>query len=164
MTFVPLSIQAEVVAADEKETNDVRATLNLGHTFGHAIETGLGYGAWLHGEAVATGMLMAAEMSLEMNLIDISILNRLKVLLDKAGLPTTLQNSYAINELGQNDYIERVSKLTTTKFLDLMSMDKKVADGQLSLILLQGELGKSIITNKFNVNTLEKIVSKYCVH
>jgi 3-dehydroquinate synthase len=63
VTFVPLSIQAEVVAADEKETNDVRATLNLGHTFGHAIETATGYGTWLHGEAVAAGTCMAADLS-----------------------------------------------------------------------------------------------------
>lgn len=155
--------KAEVVAADEKE-GGIRATLNLGHTFGHAIETGLGYGAWLHGEAVATGMLMATEMSLQMNLIDKSILDRMKILLDKAGLPTTLHNIYAENELGKIEYNDRVSKLTTSKFLDLMSMDKKVADGQLSLILLEGKLGKSIITNKFNPNTLEKIVSKYCLN
>lgn len=153
--------KAEVVVADEKE-GGVRATLNLGHTFGHAIETGLGYGAWLHGEAVATGMIMAAEMSHAIGYIDEDILTRTRLLTLKAGLPTTLRNAAAEVAVGIDNHNKLVDELSSEKFLDLMSVDKKVADGQLSLVLLKGSLGTSIITDKFNPVDLQKIVSSYC--
>eukprot|EP01038_Epipyxis_sp_PR26KG_P010552 gene10552-14175_t len=155
--------KALVVAADEREgSTGIRATLNLGHTFGHAIENGLGYGAWLHGEAVATGMIMAAEFSHSMNKIDDNTLERTKLLIKQAGLPDTLHNIHAEHELGQMEYNNRVKSLTKEKFLDLMSMDKKVADGQLSLVLLEGALGNSVVTNKFDVKLLEETVARYC--
>jgi len=153
--------KAEVVVADEKE-GGVRATLNLGHTFGHAIEAGLGYGAWLHGEAVATGMIMAAEMSQAIGFIDKDILIRTRDLTLKAGLPTTLRNAAAEADIGVDNHNKLVDELSCEKFLDLMSVDKKVADGQLSLVLLKGPLGTSIITDKFNPADLHKIVSAYC--
>lgn len=155
--------KAEVVAADEKEgSGGVRMTLNLGHTFGHAIETGLGYGAWLHGEAVATGTAMAADLSLKMGWIDAALHARTLALFRAAKLPDTLANSHAEADLGAGEYQQRVRSLTAPKFLDLMSMDKKVADGQLSLILLQGKLGSSVITNKFDVALLKNVVDEYC--
>jgi 3-dehydroquinate synthase len=155
--------KAAVVAADEKEgSGGVRMTLNLGHTFGHAIETGLGYGAWLHGEAVSAGTVMAADLSLRLGWIDAGLHKRTLALLKAAKLPDSLANSYAEAELGKDEYRRRVESLTSARFLDLMSMDKKVADGQLSLILLQGPLGQSVITNKFDGSNLKDVVDAYC--
>jgi 3-dehydroquinate synthase len=153
-----------VVAADEKE-GGIRATLNLGHTFGHAIEAGLGYGAWLHGEAVGTGMLMAAEMSHAMQLIDASVLQRTQRLLLQAGLPVAIDgNAEAVAHYaaGRQQYEAQVAALGTDRFLELMSFDKKVADGQLSLILLKGPLGSSVITDQFQEQVLRSTVDKYC--
>jgi len=144
--------KADVVAADEKEDH-LRATLNLGHTFGHAIETGLGYGSWLHGEAVSTGMVMAAELSARHGWVRPDIVTRTRKLLQSAGVPTTLMNEYAPK-------IEK--KLTVDAFIDLMSMDKKVANGQLSLVLLQGELGSCVITNEFKPDLLRQVVQEFC--
>ncbi|KAJ1426253.1 hypothetical protein B484DRAFT_330537, partial [Ochromonadaceae sp. CCMP2298] len=118
-----------------------------GHTFGHAIEAGLGYGAWLHGEAVGTGMMMAADMSHSMGLIDTSVLARTEKLLVQAGLPA---------------YEAKVASLGTARFLDLMSFDKKVADGKLSLVLLKGPLGGSVITDVYDAALLQQTVEKYC--
>jgi 3-dehydroquinate synthase len=154
--------KALVVAADEKEgSGGVRMTLNLGHTFGHAIETGLGYGAWLHGEAVATGTAMAADLSLKMGWIDQQLHDRTMRLFRAAKLPLTLANTLAEADLGKEEYLQRVQSLTRERFLDLMSMDKKVADGQLSLILLEGKLGTSVITSKFDVVKLTEVVDSY---
>ena len=153
--------KAEVVALDEKE-GGVRATLNLGHTFGHAIETGMGYGAWLHGEAVAAGTVMAAEMSRDLGWIDSALCNRIRDLTVRAGLPVDLRNSYTEEELGSEEYSRRLEKLTTEYFLDLMSMDKKVADGQLSLVLLEGSLGSSLVTKNYSKEKLTEIVKAYC--
>ena len=153
--------KAAVVAADEKE-GGVRATLNLGHTFGHAIETGLGYGAWLHGEAVSTGMIMAARMSALQGWISPEFEARITRLLAKSNLPTTLANTGAEQDIGTNEYNKLLSALDSHKFLDLMSMDKKVADGQLSLVLLKGELGNCVITNKFDSKLLTQTVNEYC--
>ena len=153
--------KAAVVAADEKE-DGVRATLNLGHTFGHAIETGLGYGAWLHGEAVSTGMIMAARMSQLQGWISPEFVTRITNLLAKANLPTTLHNKHTELEFGKEKHNEVLNSLDTAKFIDLMSMDKKVADGQLSLVLLKGELGNCVITNKFNPTLLSQTVLEYC--
>lgn len=152
--------KAEVVAADEKE-GGIRATLNLGHTFGHAIEAGLGYGAWLHGEAVGTGMVMATQLSLAHGYIKFAQADRVVELVEKAGLPITLMNEYAIDSIGDEEYASRVSSLTKEKFLDLMSMDKKVADGQLSLILLKGKMGECVITNEFDADMLASVVEDY---
>lgn len=118
--------KAAVVAADELEQNDVRVLLNLGHTFGHAIETGMGYGVWLHGEAVATGMLMAADLSCRLGWLAPSDVERVRRLLDRAGLPVV------------------PPPLSADDFLGLMAVDKKVKDGQLRLVLLKG-LGNAVV-------------------
>ena len=152
--------KAAVVSADEKEEG-LRATLNLGHTFGHAIETGLGYGAWLHGEAVAAGTIMAADMSLRQGWIDESLKSRTDELMRKALLPVNLHNEMADTE-GGDEYKVMKQALTTDAFLDIMSVDKKVADGKLSLVLLQGELGGCVITNKFDAGILRNVVDDYC--
>jgi len=104
------SIKAEIVAADERESGQ-RALLNLGHTFGHAIETGTGYGNWLHGEAVATGMLMAADLSARHGWISADTVQRTEQLLRQAGLPTTAPK-----------------EMDETRFMALMAVDKKVVD------------------------------------
>lgn len=119
--------KAAVVAADEFERSDVRALLNLGHTFGHAIETGMGYGTWLHGEAVATGMLMAADLSWRMGWLQPGEVARVRQLLSRAGLPVTPPN------------------LGVDEFLALMAIDKKVKDGQLRLVLLRA-LGNAVVS------------------
>ena len=152
--------KAAVVSADEKEQG-LRATLNLGHTFGHAIETGLGYGAWLHGEAVAAGTIMAADMSLRQGWISESVKSRTHELMKKAILPTSLFNAVAEAEGGE-EYDSMRKRLSTEAFLDIMSVDKKVADGRLSLVLLQGELGGCVITNKFDADILRSVVDDYC--
>jgi len=153
--------KAEVVALDEKE-GGIRATLNLGHTFGHAIETGLGYGAWLHGEAVAAGTVMAAEMSQELGWIDADLCHRIVSLTKRAGLPIDLHNPYTEEELGMEEYKERLKILTPEYFLELMNMDKKVADGELSLVLLEGALGSSTVTKNYSREKLTSIVKAYC--
>lgn len=120
--------KAEVVTADERE-GGVRALLNLGHTFGHAIETGLGYGAWLHGEAVAAGMCMAADLSARMGWLDAAQAARVTGLLARARLPT-----------------RPPAEMTGDDFLRLMAVDKKVQDGRLRLILLK-DLGQAVIVD-----------------
>eukprot|EP00798_Chlamydomonas_sp_ICE-L_P025789 gene25789-11457_t len=137
--------KAEVVAADERETNDVRATLNLGHTFGHAIETGLGYGEWLHGEAVSAGTCMAADLSYRLGWIDLDLKERTEKLLIRAKLPTTVPDT-----------------MTPQIFRDLMSVDKKVADGKLRLVLLKGELGSCVVTGDFDPAKLEETLNHFC--
>lgn len=119
--------KAAVVAADELEQNDVRALLNLGHTFGHAIETGMGYGAWLHGEAVGTGMLMAADLSWRLGWLPPEAVVRVRHLLVQAGLP-----------------VEPPASLGVEDFLKHMAVDKKVKDGQMRLVLLK-QLGEAVV-------------------
>ena len=113
--------KAEVVAGDERETakEGGRALLNLGHTFAHAIETGLGYGEWLHGEAVGAGMVMAGELSRRLGWLKESDMTRIRTLFSRAGLPTT------------------GPKLGARRYLDLMGHDKKVIAGRLRLVLLK---------------------------
>ena len=123
--------KAEVVAADEKE-GGVRALLNLGHTFGHAIETGMGYGSWLHGEAVGAGMYMAADLSAREGWISDSDLRRIERLLIQAKLP-----------------IRSPDDMSTQRFLDLMAVDKKVMDGGLRLVLLKA-IGAACVTEEFD--------------
>ena len=117
--------KAEVVAADETEQGE-RALLNLGHTFGHAIETGLGYGEWLHGEAVAAGTMMAAELSRRLGWLDEAAVARIAALFERAALPV------------------RGPELGAERYLELMAHDKKVEAGKLRLVLLRA-LGKGVI-------------------
>ena len=128
--------KAEVVAADERESG-VRATLNLGHTFGHAIETGLGYGNWLHGEAIAAGMLMAADLSQRLKWLSVADVARIEKLIRRARLPVRAPVS-----------------LDTARFLELMAVDKKVLDGRLRLVLLK-RLGEAVVTDDFPRTQLE---------
>lgn len=127
--------KADVVARDEHETGE-RALLNLGHTFGHAIENAMGYGVWLHGEAVAAGTMMAADLSQRMGWLSAAEVARIHALLTKARLPLDPP------ELGAD------------KYLELMQMDKKVADGKIRLVLQQG-IGKSVITSDYDVDKLK---------
>jgi 3-dehydroquinate synthase len=118
--------KARVVAADERETSGVRELLNLGHTFGHAIEAGLGFGVWLHGEAVAAGMMLAAFASRELGQINDADILRIRKLLQKAGLPVDAP------DLGADRYLE------------LMALDKKVDSGAIKYILMR-RLGESYV-------------------
>lgn len=140
--------KAEVVKADEKEAG-VRATLNLGHTFGHAIESGSGYGTWLHGEAVAIGTAMATTMSAQMGWIEGDLVERTYKLLEKSNLPVDLPVDSPMNR---------------EIFLRYMAADKKVANGQLRLILLKGPLGNCVFTGDFDqeamVNTIDEFVAE----
>lgn len=152
--------KAAVVAADEKEAG-IRATLNLGHTFAHAVEAGMGYGAWLHGEAVAVGMVMAAQLSAQEGLIDHSIASRATTLLRRAHLPTSLTNVDARGNIGEERYSRLLHQLTSERFLELMSVDKKVANGRLSLVLLAGALGGSVVTDQFDSSRMSETVSRF---
>lgn len=124
-------IKADVVAKDEFE-GGLRAILNLGHTYGHAIETEMGYGTWLHGEAVAAGMAMACELSVDLGWLPLEILSRTKELLSRARLP-----------------IEPPPQMTAESFLKHMAVDKKVLDGSIRLVLLKG-CGEAVVTSDFN--------------
>lgn len=118
--------KATVVAADEREEG-VRALLNFGHTFGHAIESGLGYGQWLHGEAVAAGMVIAARVSHEMGLVDHQCVSRTVKLLQRAGLPV------------------RGPRLGVNRYLELMGHDKKVEGGKIRFVLLK-KIGEAFVS------------------
>jgi len=131
------------VALDERE-GGVRATLNLGHTFGHAIETGIGYGEWLHGEAVSVGMVMAADMSERLGWTDRSIYDRTLALLKKFNCP-----------------VDVPEEMTLDTFESLMAIDKKAANGKLRLILLKGELGKCVFTADFDKQVLQETIKAY---
>ncbi len=128
--------KADVVAADEQESG-VRALLNLGHTFGHAIETGLGYGECLHGEAVAIGMCLAAEMSAKHGWISAAEVQRVRRLLVRMHLPTTIPADISCEQM-QN----------------LMKVDKKVMDGQIRLVLMQ-KFGQSVLTSDYDSALLQ---------
>jgi 3-dehydroquinate synthase len=116
-------IKAYVVGQDEREAG-LRAILNFGHTFGHAIEAGLGYGAWLHGEAVGCGMVMAAQLSQRLGLVDAAFVARLTALIKKAGLPTVAP-ALAPNVQANAD-----------RYLELMRVDKKAEAGEIKFILI----------------------------
>lgn len=128
--------KAEVVAADEHETGE-RALLNLGHTFGHAIENAMGYGVWLHGEAVAAGTMLAADLSQRMGWLTDAEVKRIYALFTAANLPLA------------------APKLGAEKYLDLMALDKKVADGKIRLVLQQG-IGKAVITSDYDAEKLKE--------
>src|SRR5690606_35994264 len=119
----------------------IRAILNLGHTFGHAIETAHGYGNWLHGEAVAAGMVMAADLSMRNGKISKEDLERIKQLLTRASLP-----------------IAPPSDMTPDDFLRLMGVDKKVLDGRLRLVLLDA-MGVATVTSDIDQQKLLKTFS-----
>jgi 3-dehydroquinate synthase len=129
-------IKAGIVAADERESGQ-RALLNLGHTFGHAIETGTGYGTWLHGEAVATGMLMAADLSARHGWLSTADVQRSAALLHQAGLP-----------------IHPPKEMDAGQFTRLMAVDKKVIDGGLRLVLLKS-IGDAVVTGDFETRLLQ---------
>ena len=114
-------IKARVVSADEKEAG-LREVLNFGHTFGHAIEAGMGYGAWLHGEGVGCGMVMAAELSARLGLIDAAFARRVEALVARAGLP-----------------VRGPASLAPARYLELMRVDKKAQGGDIRFVLLDGE-------------------------
>ncbi len=119
-------IKADVVRQDERE-GGLRAILNFGHTFGHAIEAGLGYGQWLHGEAVGCGMVMAADLSCRMGYIDAAVVERVRAVVAAAGLPV------------------KAPDLGTERWLELMEVDKKNEGGAIKFILLK-QLGQPSIT------------------
>ena len=114
-------IKAHVVGADEKEAG-LRAILNFGHTFGHAIEAGMGYGAWLHGEGVGCGMVMAAELSARLGLVSAAFARRIEALVARAGLP-----------------VRGPAGLGPARYLELMRVDKKAQGGDIRFVLLDGE-------------------------
>lgn len=118
--------KAEVVGVDERESGE-RALLNLGHTFGHAIENAMGYGVWLHGEAVAAGTVMAADLSRRLGWLGEQDVERIKNLFVRAGLPV------------------RGPQMAVERYLELMGLDKKVADGKIRFVLLK-KLGEAVIT------------------
>lgn len=129
--------KAEVVAADETE-GGIRAILNFGHTFGHAIETFTGYTEWLHGEAVATGMVMGADLSRRQGWIDQETVDRIVGLLQACRLP-----------------VAPPANMSPADFRRLMAIDKKVQDGQLRLVLLK-QLGEAVVTGDFSAEKLEE--------
>ena len=130
--------KARIVANDEKEQGE-RALLNLGHTFGHAIESYMGYGVWLHGEAVATGMVMAADLSQRMGWISQEDLERTKKIISRAKLPVVCP------------------KIPLDDFLAYMAHDKKVLNGQLRLVLLK-QLGQAVITRDFDFELMKQAI------
>jgi len=134
--------KADIVAKDETEQG-VRALLNLGHTFGHAIETGMGYGNWLHGEAIATGMLMAADLSARMGWMTSDDVQRVRSLLSRADLPVSGPDG-----------------MTPAQFMDLMAVDKKVQDGVIRLILLKG-IGQAVISDDYDPNKLQQTLTLF---
>ncbi len=131
--------KADIVAADERESGQ-RALLNLGHTFGHAIENGMGYGEWLHGEAVGAGMCMAATMSNQLGWMSDEDTQKTIKLIEQAKLPTKAPPT-----------------MSTEQFLELMSVDKKVLDGVLRLVLMKG-IGQALVTDDFKTEDLSKAI------
>lgn len=135
--------KADVVAADEREA-DQRALLNLGHTFGHAIETALQYRDWLHGEAVATGMLMAADLSARLGWLATADVERIKTLLLAAGLPVVPPMQASVASMHRH-----------------MQVDKKARDGVIFLVLLEA-LGKAVLTDKYPPAALVATLEHFC--
>ena len=134
--------KADIVAADEKE-GGIRALLNLGHTFGHAIETGTGYGTWLHGEAVATGMLMAADLSMRLGNLSKEDVARVDNILDMAMLPTRAPHFMDFEH-----------------YIDLMAIDKKTRAGKINLVLFN-KLGDAMMTDDFDPELLRETVEAH---
>jgi 3-dehydroquinate synthase len=139
--MVSCKTKADIVAIDEKETG-IRAILNLGHTFGHAIESAMGYGNWLHGEAVAAGMVMAADLSLRHHWINQSVLQRTVDILKRANLP-----------------VQPPQEMTIEKYLSIMAIDKKVDQGIIKLVLLK-DLGQAFISSDYNADLLNQTLQQ----
>jgi shikimate kinase/3-dehydroquinate synthase len=135
--------KAEIVALDERESG-VRALLNLGHTFGHAIESGMGYGVWLHGEGVAAGTVMAADLSQRLGWISGQDVARIRKLFERAGLPTV------------------APVLGTDKYLELMGLDKKVEGGKMRFVLLK-QIGRAVVDGEVPPELLQQTLQA-CVH
>jgi 3-dehydroquinate synthase len=133
-------IKADIVAADEREQGE-RALLNLGHTFGHAIETGLGHGQWLHGEAVAAGLVLATRFAARCGHLDHTAAERVRALLERAGLPVA------------------APPLGATRMLALMGMDKKVRAGQLRLVLPVA-IGRAVCTTDYPAAALASLLAE----
>ena len=132
-------IKASVIAADERESG-LRAVLNFGHTFGHAIEAGVGYGEWLHGEAVAAGMAMAAELSTRVAKLPRADRDRIAALIGRAGLPV------------------RAPKLAAERYLDLMRVDKKAAGGRMRFVLLDS-IGSAVVRGDVAEQLIREILA-----
>lgn len=135
-----VAIKAEIVAQDERE-DGLRRVLNFGHTFGHAIETGLGYGVWIHGEAVAAGMAMAADLSRQLGYLSDADTARIRSLLQRAGLPTIAKG------------------ITPERVRQLMSIDKKVKDGRIHFVLLE-RLGAATLRDDVPSAALDHTLSR----
>ncbi|MFZ4536676.1 3-dehydroquinate synthase [Propionivibrio sp.] len=136
--------KAEVVVADEHE-NGERALLNLGHTFGHAIETGMGYGEWLHGEAVAAGTMMAAELSCQLGWISAVDVIRIERLFERAGLPVS------------------GPAMGADRYLELMQHDKKVQDGKLRLVLFK-QIGQAVVSDAASQTGIAIVIAARSSH
>ncbi|HEY2275964.1 MAG TPA: 3-dehydroquinate synthase [Steroidobacteraceae bacterium] len=136
-------IKAMIVGRDEREERGDRALLNLGHTFGHAVESATGYRKWLHGEAVAAGLMMAAAMSRELGLLSAEELVRVHALIERAGLPT------------------RGAGVEPAAVLEHMGIDKKVLGGRLRLVLLR-RIGNAFLTADYADEALERTLAAYC--
>jgi 3-dehydroquinate synthase len=134
-------VKATVVARDERE-RDLRAILNFGHTFGHAIEAATGYETYLHGEAVGLGMLMAADLSQRLGLIETAVKERIREILVQTGLPT------------------EAPRIGAAKAFELMQMDKKVLAGAVRLVLLE-KLGRAVITDQYSKAALDATLSEH---
>ncbi len=134
--------KADVVAADERESGE-RALLNLGHTFGHAIESGMGYGNWLHGEGVAAGTIMAADLSQRLGWISPQDVARIRKLFERAGLPV------AAPDLGAD------------KYLELMGLDKKVEGGKMRFVLLK-QIGHAVVDGEVPPALLRQTFEACC--
>ncbi|MEW6591756.1 MAG: 3-dehydroquinate synthase, partial [Pseudomonadota bacterium] len=132
-------IKAQVVAQDERE-GGLRAILNLGHTFGHAIETGMGYGVWLHGEAVGAGMVMAAQASQRLGWLSEADVARTRAIIRAAGLPDVAPD------------------LGVDKYLEYMGHDKKVEGGRMRFVLLKA-LGEAVITGDVPTEVLTGVLT-----
>lgn len=131
------------MAADEREAGQ-RALLNLGHTFGHAIEASLGYGEWLHGEAVAAGMVMAAQLSARLGWLSREDVSQVSSLIERTGLPS-----------------QPPAGISPERFLEAMGHDKKVLGGRLRLVLLRS-LGEAVISDDFDPQALQDVLASVC--
>jgi 3-dehydroquinate synthase len=138
------AIKAEIVALDERETGE-RALLNFGHTFGHAIEAGLGYGSWLHGEAVAAGMALAARLSRRLGLIAADEAARVSAIVAAAGLPV------------------KAPELGLERYLELMGHDKKVERGRIRFVLLR-RIGEAFVSDQVPREALAEVLGESQVH
>jgi 3-dehydroquinate synthase len=134
-------IKAEIVGRDEREQGD-RALLNLGHTFGHAVESATGYAQWLHGEAIGAGLVMSASMSRESGFLTAQEQERVTRLIDRAGLPT------------------HVSNVTPPVALEHMRMDKKVQSGRIRLVLMRG-IGSAFVTADYGEPALQRTLATH---